>query len=211
MAGNDPYKVPLQAAQDEFIERRSRFIGHIWPVADEAQALAYLKQTREQYWDASHNVYAYIIKENNIMRYSDDGEPQGTAGMPVLEVLRREGVTNVLCVATRYFGGILLGAGGLVRAYAHTAKIALDAAGIAVMCRYETYLLACPYNLFDPLMTLLPEYECIVDDTEYAADVTLTVSLPQERAQAFCARVVDFTSGRVEPVYMEDKFFGRRI
>ena len=121
------YFVPASDASAEFIERKSRFIGTIWKVETEEEALAHIKEMNEKHRDATHNVYAYIIKENNIMRYSDNGEPQGTAGMPTLEVLRREGITNVLCVVTRYFGGILLGAGGLVRAYAHSAKIALTA------------------------------------------------------------------------------------
>ena len=108
------YLVPTRDADAEFIERRSRFIGHIFCTETEEEALARLKQMREKYWDATHNVYAYIIRDG-ATRFSDDGEPGGTAGMPVLQVLQREGIFNVTCVVTRYFGGILLGAGGLVR------------------------------------------------------------------------------------------------
>ena len=125
------YRVPTKDAEAEFVERRSRFIGHLFLTETEEEALARIKQMREKYWDATHNVYAYIIKDG-ATRFSDDGEPGGTAGMPVLQVLQREEMYNVTCVVTRYFGGILLGAGGLVRAYAHSAKIALDAAGLTL-------------------------------------------------------------------------------
>ena len=124
------YLVPAGFGEAEYIEKRSRFIGRVWPVADEAQALEHLREIREQHWDAKHNVYAYIIREGGIMRYSDDGEPGGTSGMPTLNVFRSEEIQNVCCVITRYFGGVLLGSGGLVRAYSNTAKMALDAAGI---------------------------------------------------------------------------------
>ena len=126
----DEYLVPTQAADAEYTVQRSRFIGHIRPVENEEQALTLLKQTREKYWNANHNVYAYII-HGGATRYSDDSEPQGTAGMPVLDVLRKTGLENVLCIVTRYFGGILLGAGGLVRAYTKSASLAVDAAGIS--------------------------------------------------------------------------------
>ena len=124
----DEYLIPTKDSEAEFVEKRSRFIGRIWHTETEDEALACIKKMREQHWDATHNVYAYIIKDGPT-RFSDDGEPGGTAGMPTLQVLQREGLYNVCCVVTRYFGGILLGAGGLVRAYAKGAKIAVDAAG----------------------------------------------------------------------------------
>ena len=142
------YLVPTGDGEAQFIERRSRFIGHIFLTETEEEALARLKQMREQYWDATHNVYAYIIRDG-ATRFSDDGEPGGTAGMPVLQVLQREELYNVTCVVTRYFGGILLGAGGLVRAYAHGAKIAVDAAGRSIKRIWTNVYLPCPYSWYE--------------------------------------------------------------
>ena len=124
----EEYLVPTAFGQAEFVEKKSRFIGHIWPTESEAEALARIEEMRKLHHDATHNVWAYLIKDGPV-RFSDDGEPGGTAGMPTLQVLQRERLFNVTCVVTRYFGGILLGAGGLVRAYARGAKIAVDAAG----------------------------------------------------------------------------------
>lgn len=126
------FRVPYEPAESEFAEKRSRFIGHIWPVETEEEAQAHIKAMKSQYYDARHNCWCYLIGDN-IVRYSDDGEPQGTAGQPMLKVFQRENVTNVCCVVTRYFGGILLGAGGLTRAYSRSAKETLSAAGAATM------------------------------------------------------------------------------
>lgn len=192
----DEYRIPTQNAEDEFVEKRSRFIGHIFHTETEAEALAFLKQTREQHWDANHNVYAYIIKDGPT-RYSDDSEPQGTAGMPVLEVLHREEVYNVLCVVTRYFGGVLLGAGGLVRAYAKAAKLGLDAAGLSIKRVWDSVEIPCPYNLFDRVKLELESFEGIICDTQYGADVTLCTMFPAARTGDFLAKLTDLTAGRV--------------
>ena len=129
------YWIPTAPGEAELVEKRSRFIGHVWPVESEEEARACIESVRKQYYDARHHCWCYRIKEGGVERYSDDGEPQGTAGQPMLNVFQREEVTNVCCVVTRYFGGILLGAGGLVRAYTQGAKSALDAAGISVVGR----------------------------------------------------------------------------
>ena len=126
----DEYLVPTDFGEDEFTEKKSRFIGRVWPVETEEEALEKIQQMKKQHYDATHNCWAYIIKDGAV-RFSDDGEPGGTAGMPMLQVLQREGLFNIVCVVTRYFGGILLGAGGLVRAYTKGAKIAVDAAEVA--------------------------------------------------------------------------------
>ena len=118
----EAYTTLAREAEAEIMEKRSRFIATVKPVETEAEALAFLEGLRKTYWDATHNVYAYILEENNIMRYSDDGEPSGTAGLPVLDMLKKEGLTNLIVVVTRYFGGILLGTGGLVHAYSKSAK-----------------------------------------------------------------------------------------
>lgn len=192
----DEYLVPTKAAQDEFTEKRSRFIGHIFPVETEEEALAELARLRQKYWDANHNVYAYIIR-GGATRYSDDSEPQGTAGMPVLEVLRREGLNNVLCVVTRYFGGILLGAGGLVRAYTKAAKLGVDAAGISEKRIWQTVDIPCPYGLFDRVKTEVTSCGGQVMQTEYGAEVLVRAIFPQTQTKNFQARLTDLSCGKV--------------
>ena len=127
------YYVPTAPSETEFVEKRSRFIGRVKPVETEEEARAFVEEVRRRHHDARHNCWCYLLREGNVLRYSDDGEPQGTAGQPMLGVFEKEGVTNLVCVVTRYFGGVLLGAGGLVRAYTQSAKDALDGAGISVV------------------------------------------------------------------------------
>ena len=143
------YFIPTGASETELVEKRSRFLGHVWPVESEGEARARIEEIRKKHYDARHNCWCYRIREGGVERYSDDGEPQGTAGQPMLNVFQREGVTNVCCVVTRYFGGILLGAGGLVRAYTQSAKDALDAAGISVVRRWVEVAVPCPYSFFE--------------------------------------------------------------
>ena len=175
------YLVPTGDGEAQFIERRSRFIGHIFLTETEEEALARLKQMREQYWDATHNVYAYIIRDG-ATRFSDDGEPGGTAGMPVLQVLQREELYNVTCVVTRYFGGILLGAGGLVRAYAHGAKIAMDAAGRSIKRIWTNVYLPCPYSWYERIRLEVAAFGGMIRETQFGADVELDLLLPEEQA-----------------------------
>ena len=193
----DEYLIPTKAAEAEFIEKRSRFIGHIQPVETEEEALAFLKEMREKYWDAAHNVYAYIIKDGPT-RFSDAGEPGGTAGMPTLQVLQREGLYNVCCVVTRYFGGILLGAGGLFRAYGHGAKIAVDAAGKSMKRVWDVIYLPVPYSWYERMKQEVTAYEGIIRDTQYGADIELEVLTPTARTQEFLDRVVDISAGTLE-------------
>ena len=127
------YKTVTMDTSDEFVEKRSRFIGYIRPVKTEEEAIAFINQIKSKHWDATHNVYAYCLREGQVKRYSDDGEPQGTAGIPTLDVLLKSEVTDVVVVTTRYFGGILLGGGGLVRAYSHAASLALAKAQVVTM------------------------------------------------------------------------------
>ena len=192
-----PYLVPSKIADAEFTERRSRFIGHIFPTDTEQEALACLKRMRETYWDATHNVYAYIIRDG-ATRFSDDGEPGGTAGMPVLQVLQREEIFNVTCVVTRYFGGILLGAGGLVRAYAHSAKLALDAAGRSIKQVWTKIYLPCPYSWFERVKLEVVAFGGVIEGTDFGADVSFDLLLPQSQAEPFLARVLDMSAGTIE-------------
>lgn len=206
------YFIPFEAyAEDSFVEKRSKFIGRLWRVETPEEATAKIKEMRETYWDGTHNCYAYILREGNLMRYSDDGEPQCTAGMPMLDVLRHEGLVNVCCVVTRYFGGILLGTGGLVRAYTKGAQIAVAAAGIQQMSRFSTLLIACPYNLLGVVQQVLPAHDCTIEDTDYGADVTLTVIQPVGGLDALNAALADATAGTVYAEEMEVAFRGRRI
>ena len=210
--GESSYLVPFEEyATDRFEEKRSKFIGELFRVETPEQAVEKINEVKAKYRDARHHCYAYIIREGHYMRYSDDGEPQGTAGMPILEVLRHAGVTNVCCVVTRYFGGILLGTGGLARAYTKGAQIALEAAGLSQMDRYSLLLLSCPYNLLDAVQKVLPEHGASVEEIEYGADVTLTVALPEGGEETLNTALMDATAGQVAAVYIESRFMGRRI
>ena len=199
------YLVPTRDADAEFIERRSRFIGHIFCTETEEEALTRLKQMREEYWDATHNVYAYIIRDG-ATRFSDDGEPGGTAGMPVLQVLQREGIFNVTCVVTRYFGGILLGAGGLVRAYAHGAKIALDAAERSMKRVWTNVYLPCPYSWYERIKLEIAAFDGIIKNTDFGADVSFDLLLPETQTKPFLARVLDLSAGTIEGLVGENEY-----
>ena len=191
------YRTIAQAAQDEFVEKRSRFIGYARPVQTEEEAQAFIAEMKSRHWDATHNVYAYILREGNIQRYSDDGEPQGTAGIPTLDVLQKSHVTDVAVVVTRYFGGILLGGGGLVRAYSHGASIALKAAGIITMQECPLLMLSCDYSRYGRVSSLIPECGGIIDDTDFAGDVTLSFHMAPELMGSFARKLADATNGQV--------------
>ena len=191
------YYIPSGVSRTEFTEKRSRFIGHVWPVDSEEQARARIEETKKQHYDARHNCWCYLIKDGPV-RYSDDGEPQGTAGQPMLNVFQREGVENVCCVVTRYFGGILLGAGGLVRAYTQSAKDALDAAGISVVRRWVAMELPCSYGQFEAMRREVLSFGGVVENVDYGADVVLSCLLPEERAADFAARILDVSAGAIQ-------------
>ena len=169
----DDYKTVKKQAHDEFVEKRSRFIGYCTPVTTEEEATDFIAHIRAKHWDARHNVYAYSLREGNTKRYSDDGEPSGTAGMPVLDVIVKNGVTDVCVVVTRYFGGVLLGTGGLVRAYSQAAKIGLDAAEIVLMERCVRCSLRCSYNRYGKVAALIMQHASGLDETVYEADVVV--------------------------------------
>jgi len=202
----DSYIVPFAEAEAEIVEKRSRFIGHIWRVESEEEARALIEQTKKKHYDARHNCWCYVIREGNVLRYSDDGEPQGTAGQPMLNVFQREEVTNVLCVVTRYFGGILLGAGGLTRAYGGTAKLALDAAGISHMRLWSTLAVPCTYPLYERMRLLVEQSGGVIADTDFGADIVLTVTLPEEDVTSFREKVTELSAGQIEPLLVEEAF-----
>lgn len=194
------YKTINQQASAEFIEKRSRFIGYIKPVATKDEAVDFINEIRSKHWDATHNVYAYVLRDGQTRRYSDDGEPQGTAGIPVLDVLLKEDLTDCVVVATRYFGGILLGGGGLVRAYSHTAKIAVDAGGIAVMRLCSLMYAECDYNFYGKLNSFIPECGGIVDNADFSENVRLEFRIPADHENEFQNKLTDFSFGKIKAV-----------
>ncbi|MCI8477049.1 MAG: YigZ family protein [Oscillospiraceae bacterium] len=188
------YYIPTGVSETELVEKRSRFIGHVFPVSSEAEAKARIEEMKKKYHDARHNCWCYRIKDG-LERCSDDGEPQGTAGQPILNVFQREAVTDVCCVVTRYFGGVLLGAGGLVRAYSKSAKDALDAAGRSVVRRWIEVAVSCSYALFERMKLEVEGANGVLGEIEYAAEITLHVLLPEEEVTGFQARVTELTCG----------------
>jgi uncharacterized YigZ family protein len=190
------YYIPTGPGDAEYVEKRSRFLGKVRCVTTEEEARAFIDAMKKQYHDARHNCWCYVLNSGAV-RYSDDGEPQGTAGQPMLGVFQKEGVTDVVCVVTRYFGGVLLGAGGLCRAYTKSAKDALDAAGISVVRRWTELKVPCPYSLFAQVGQEVESAGGMVTDTEYAADVTLTVLLREGTEISFQRRLLDLSAGTV--------------
>ena len=202
----ESYIVPFGEGEAEYVEKRSRFIGRVWPVSSEEEARRRIEETRKQRYDARHHCWCYILREGNVMRYSDDGEPQGTAGQPMLSVFLREEVTNVCCVVTRYFGGILLGAGGLTRAYGGTAKLALNAAGISRMRLWATLAVPCTYSLYERVKLLVEGEGGLISGTDFGADVVLTVLLPAERTAALQEKLTELSAGQIELLAEEESF-----
>ena len=192
------YLIPTGRAETELVEKRSRFIGQVWPVESEEEARGYIEAMKKKYYDARHNCWCYRIQEGGVERYSDDGEPQGTAGQPMLNVFQREEVTNVCCVVTRYFGGILLGAGGLVRAYAHGAKLAVDAAGKSIRRIWDVIYLPVPYSWYERMLQEIQRFGGVVRETQFGADVELEILTPHGQTDDFLARIFDLSAGTLE-------------
>ena len=190
----------------EFEEKRSLFIGHAKPVKTEEEALEFIKQKKKEYADATHNVFGYIVKDGICARYSDDGEPQGTAGMPVLETIRKSGADDALVVVTRYFGGILLGAGGLVRAYAHTAHLALEAAGIVTYESYAELEITCSYSDYQKYLAQLPRFGAVMDDTDFSDRVTIRFAVKKHLADDVRTLVREISAGADELRVLGERF-----
>ena len=206
----DSYIVPYSEATYEFTEKHSRFIGHIFKIETAEQASEILARLRKKYWDATHNVYAYVLSSGT-ERFSDDGEPSGTSGMPTLTVLRGAKVQNVLCVTTRYFGGTLLGAGGLVRAYSQAAKGALDAAGLAVMTPFKLLRVSCDYSFLQPLRYALPNLSVTEIGCEYGADVVLELMVEPQFCEGAVKHITDISAGKVVPEIIGEKLLEKRL
>lgn len=201
------YKTVRNEACDEFTEKRSRFIGYCKPVTTEQEATDFINEKRSKHWDARHNVYAYSLREGNIKRYSDDGEPSGTAGMPVLDVILKNEVYDVCVVVTRYFGGVLLGTGGLVRAYSQAAKLALEAGGVVVMENCAVCSLECTYNQYGKVSSLVQELSSGLDGTEYGSGVVLKFHIKPDTLPALQKKLADATAGEVQIQTENDDYF----
>ncbi|WP_028521393.1 YigZ family protein [Ruminococcus flavefaciens] len=188
------YLTISENAKASFIEKRSEFIGYIAPVKTNDEAVAFINSIKAEHRKARHNVYAYILREDNISRYSDDGEPQGTAGVPVLDVLKKRGLTDVCVVVTRYFGGILLGGGGLVRAYSHAASLACDAAHIMDMCLCHRLKISADYGMYGKISYLLPNFDTITVNSDFGSDVTLEILVLSEKLDALKKELTEATN-----------------
>ena len=199
------YLVPTGAGEATVVEKRSEFIGQVWPVETEEEARALIEQAKKSYHDARHNCWCYLIRDGAV-RYSDDGEPQGTAGQPMLSVFQKAGLTNVCCVVTRYFGGVLLGAGGLVRAYTQAASDALAAAGISQVRRWVELAVECPYSFLDRVKNLTEALGGAVGEVEYAAGVTVHALLPEAQAEPFAAQITELSAGSFAAVELGETF-----
>lgn len=202
-----PYKTIGAEASAEFVERKSRFIGHIAPVKTEEEAQAFISRVSRTHRDASHNVFAYVLRESGITRCSDNGEPQGTAGVPTLDVLVKEELADVCVVTTRYFGGTLLGTGGLVRAYSHAAKIAVDAAQILHMTECVLLRVEADYGFYGKLTYMLPEHDAVIVETDFAENVTLLLKLRGDKREPFTKALTELSNGQVAAELIET-FFG---
>lgn len=199
-------KTVEKEASDFFIEKKSKFIGYAKPVKTQEDALEFISKIKSKHWDATHNVYAYVLRENNIQRYSDDGEPSGTAGVPVLDVMLKESLVDVCVVATRYFGGTLLGAGGLVRAYSHTSKIALEAAGIITMAQCSVMSAEVDYSFYDRLNILLSDFSAVILNTSFSDKVCVEFSVKENIVDLLNAKLIDVSNGKYISKFLRSEF-----
>lgn len=205
------YKTVLENASDEFVEKRSRFIGYCKPVKTEQEAIDFINEKHSEHWNATHNVYAYSLREGNIKRYSDDGEPSGTAGMPVLDVIVKNEIFDVVVVVTRYFGGVLLGTGGLVRAYSHGSKIAVEAAKPVIMQNCLVCEARCAYNQYGKVSSLIIGVGAAVDDTVYESDVLVKFHIKPDLLGTLNKKLADATSGEVTVEQKDEQYFAVQI
>lgn len=197
------YKTIRNRCEASFIEKKSEFIGYLCPVTTEQEAIDFINEIRAMHRKATHNCYAYILRDNNTARHSDDGEPGGTAGVPIYDVLNKTGVTDIACVVTRYFGGIMLGAGGLVRAYSKGASIALEVADIMTMEIADSLKITTDYSFYGNITSIAAEYEAIIRNTEYTDNVSVFLDVKSELADKLKDKLIDKCNGRVEIKFLD--------
>lgn len=200
------YKTVEFESSDDFVEKKSRFIGYVKPVKTSDEALEFINKIKSKHWDATHNVYAYVLKENNIQRYSDDGEPSGTAGVPVLDVILKNGLVDVCVVVTRFFGGILLGAGGLVRAYSHGSKIALESGSIITMAPCKILSVKVDYSFYERMNILLSEFNANIEETLFEESVKMTFSLKEDKVTLLSEKLTEHSNGKYVLTEVGEKF-----
>ena len=201
------YKTVKFNTKDEFVEKRSRFIGYCKPVTTEQEAIDFINKIKKDHWDATHNVYAYSLREGQIKRYSDDGEPSGTAGMPALDVILKNDVVDVVVVVTRYFGGVLLGTGGLVRAYAKGCKVALEAANIVTMELCSQCKISCSYNQYGKINTLVMQKGGYVDNCDFADNVIIDFHMPVDLVNSLNKSLADATAGEITVEIIGENYY----
>ncbi len=192
--------------QAEYEDRKSVFIGHAMPVKSEEDAVRYIKNIRHKYSDARHNVHAFMIGNGTVSRSNDDGEPSGSAGVPVLEVIRKSGITDVCIVVTRYFGGILLGTGGLVRAYSAATKAAIENAGVVTYEQYTVMRLNCGYSEYQKISNELARVGAIIDSTDFDAAVTVVFAVKSGVADGICNVIRELSAGKTIPEKISVRF-----
>ena len=203
---SDTFTTLAEESYVEFEEKRSLFIGRALRTDSELQAQEFIKKIKKQHADATHNVFAYTMNKGVLARYSDDGEPQGTSGMPTLDAIRKSGVDNACVVITRYFGGTLLGAGGLVRAYSHTASLALDAAKIVTYEPYSEVLLECGYSEYQKYISYFSDKGVLVDDTQFEASVTVKFAVKRREVDGVIAKIIEMSYGRDVPRIVGERY-----
>lgn len=206
MSLKDRYRTVANESQTLLIEKKSKFISNVKPVDNENDAIAYLNEMRSRYSDATHNVYAYVIDENNIFRYSDDGEPSGTAGMPVLDTIRKAGLVDVIVVVTRYFGGTLLGTGGLVHAYGASARQGLLESKIIVRSLCDIIAARVDYTLVGKMQYKIASDGYMLEDTVYDNEVTFKICCPIENTDRLIAELIDLTNGKAVCDVIDKKY-----
>lgn len=206
MSLKNSYKTVACESQTLMIEKKSKFISNVKPVDNEEDAIAYLNAVRSKYPDATHNVYAYVIDENNIFRYSDDGEPSGTAGMPVLDTIRKAGLVDVIVVVTRYFGGTLLGTGGLVHAYGASAKKGLTESRIVTRSLCDIVSAKVDYTLVGKMQYKISSEGYLLEDTVYENDVTFKICCPVAGTERLIKELTDLTNGRAACTVIDKKY-----
>ena len=195
------------AAEYSFTEKKSRFIGYISPVKTEEEAVEFVNSIKKKHSDARHNVYAYVLRENNKQRYSDDGEPQGTGGLPVLDVLTKKGLVDVCVVVTRYFGGILLGTGGLTRAYSAACKGAVECGKIVKMTECKSFSLECDYGFYNTLQNLFMKFEVKTETSDFSDTVKLCCYIKSENYQKLTDEIAEKFSGKIVAKVLGEKYF----
>ena len=207
----EEYLIPASCGECEFTEKRSRFIGIVRNIESEEEARRAIDETRKKYYDARHTCWCYSVRAEGIIRYSDDGEPQGTAGQPMLEIFKRNHIENFCCTVTRYFGGVLLGAGGLVRAYSHTAKLALDSAGIACVRMWHVVETECSYAQFERVKQVISDFGGIIENTDYSQSVLITSLIPELSLTDFTDKLTDVSAGTVFSLVSSSRYMAVKI